>query len=59
MPERDTVLWNSMIYGLVNNYCYDESVQVFRDMIAQGVKLDSSTLTAVLPAVAELQELRV
>ncbi|GAU11028.1 hypothetical protein TSUD_113210 [Trifolium subterraneum] len=59
MPERDTVLWNSMINGLVKNCCYDESVQVFRDMIAQGVRLDSSTVTVVLPAVAELQELRV
>ncbi|GAU17406.1 hypothetical protein TSUD_232820 [Trifolium subterraneum] len=59
MPERDTVLWNSMISGLVNNCCYDESVQVFRDMIAQGVRLDSSTVNAVLSAFAELQELRV
>jgi pentatricopeptide repeat protein len=59
MPERDTVLWNTMINGLVKNCCFDDSIQLFGDMVAQGVRLDSSTVTAVLPAVAELQELRV
>ncbi|GAU18294.1 hypothetical protein TSUD_201820 [Trifolium subterraneum] len=59
MPERDTVLWNTMINGLVKNCCFDDSIQLFGDMVAQGVKLDSSAVTAVLPAVAELQELRV
>ncbi|KAK7329906.1 hypothetical protein VNO77_24088 [Canavalia gladiata] len=59
MPERDTVLWNTMITGLVKNSCYGDSVQVFRDMVAQGVRLDSTTMATVLPAVAEMQELRV
>ncbi|XP_027331949.1 pentatricopeptide repeat-containing protein At4g30700 [Abrus precatorius] len=59
MPERDTVLWNTMITGLVRNCCYGDSVVVFRDMVAQRVQLDSTTVTTVLPAVAEMQELRV
>ncbi|KAL9326062.1 hypothetical protein ACSQ67_006707 [Phaseolus vulgaris] len=56
MLERDTVLWNTMITGLVRNCCYDDSVQVFRDMVAQGVQLDSTTVATVLPAVAEMEE---
>ncbi|BAT76160.1 hypothetical protein LR48_Vigan01g242400 [Vigna angularis] len=56
IPERDTVLWNTMITGLVRNCCYDDSVQVFRDMVAQKVQLDSTTVATVLPAVAEMQE---
>ncbi|CAL5199432.1 unnamed protein product [Lathyrus oleraceus] len=59
MPERDTVLWNTMINGLVKNCCYEDSVEVFGEMVTRGVKMDSSTVTAVLPAAAELQELGV
>jgi pentatricopeptide repeat protein len=44
-----------MINGLVKNCCVDDSIQLFGDMVAQGVRLDSSTVIAV----AELQELRV
>ncbi|KAI9125951.1 hypothetical protein K1719_003369 [Acacia pycnantha] len=59
MPERDTVLWNTMITGLVRNCCYGDSIEVFRDMVAERVQLDSTTVATVLPAVAEMQELKV
>ncbi|XP_020231318.1 pentatricopeptide repeat-containing protein At4g30700 [Cajanus cajan] len=59
MPERDTVSWNTMITGLVRNCCYDDTFRVFRDMVAQGVRLDSTTVATVLPAVAEMQEVKV
>ncbi|KAL2936429.1 hypothetical protein RDABS01_011843 [Bienertia sinuspersici] len=59
MSQRDTVLWNTMISGLVKNCCYVDSLQVFRDMIDSGVRIDSSTLSTILPAVAELQDLKV
>ncbi|XP_057420066.1 pentatricopeptide repeat-containing protein At4g30700 [Lotus japonicus] len=59
MPERDTVAWNTVITGLVRNCYYDDSIQVFRDMVANGVQVDSTTVVTVLPAVAELQELGV
>ncbi|KAF8033735.1 hypothetical protein BT93_C0100 [Corymbia citriodora subsp. variegata] len=60
MPERDTVLWNTMISGLVKNCCFEDSVLVFKDMVADAeVRLDSTTLAAVLPAAGELQQLRV
>ncbi|KAJ7955664.1 Pentatricopeptide repeat-containing protein [Quillaja saponaria] len=59
MPERDTVLWNTMITGLVRNCCFSDSIELFRDMVGEGVQLDTVTVTTVLPAAAELQELEV
>lgn len=60
MPDRDTVLWNTMISGLANNCLFEESIRVFMDMFKRGATpLDSRTLAAVLTAVAELQELRI
>ncbi|KAE8665331.1 Pentatricopeptide repeat-containing protein [Hibiscus syriacus] len=58
MSVRDTVSSNSMISGLVGNCCFDDAVQVFGDMLKEsGIRLDSTTLAAVLPALALLQEL--
>ncbi|KAL6221538.1 hypothetical protein ACLB2K_004934 [Fragaria x ananassa] len=58
MPEKDTVLWNTMVSGLMRN-CYGaDAVRVFRDMVACGTGFDSTTLATLLPAVAELQELK-
>ncbi|XP_057487774.1 pentatricopeptide repeat-containing protein At4g30700-like isoform X1 [Actinidia eriantha] len=59
IPERDTVLWNTVISGLVKNCFFEKSLRVFKDMVVGGTRFDSTTLTAVLPASAELQELRV
>ncbi|KAK3003125.1 hypothetical protein RJ639_019163 [Escallonia herrerae] len=59
MPQRDTVLWNTVISGLVKNGCFEEAVGLFRDMVVGGVRVDLTTLTSVLPATAELQELSV
>lgn len=59
MPERDTVLWNMMVSGLVKNCYFGDSIGVFRDMVKGGVELDSTTVATVLPAAAELQELEV
>ena len=59
MPERDSVLWNTMLSGYGENEMYEESVQVFRDLINESsTRFDSTTLLSVLPSVAELQELR-
>ncbi|GMI92859.1 mitochondrial RNA editing factor 29 [Hibiscus trionum] len=58
MSVRDTVSWNSMISGLVRNCCFDDAVWVLGDMLKDGgIRLDSTTVAAVLPALAELQEL--
>lgn len=58
MPERDTVLWNTMISGFSRNSCFEDSIRVFVDMLDVGLPFDSTTLAAVLTAVAELQEYR-
>ncbi|KAM1528095.1 hypothetical protein ACFXTI_017188 [Malus domestica] len=58
MPEKDTILWNTMISGLVRNCYYADSMRVFGDMVGGGMSFDSTTLATVLPAVAELQELK-
>ncbi|KAM1282719.1 hypothetical protein FF1_025905 [Malus domestica] len=58
LPEKDTVLWNTMISGLVRNCYYSDSMRVFGDMVVGGMGFDSTTLATVLPAVAELQELK-
>ncbi|CAL9227493.1 unnamed protein product [Arabidopsis halleri] len=59
MPEKDTILWNTMISGYRKNEMYVESIQVFRDLINENcTRLDTTTLLDILPAVAELQELR-
>ncbi|XP_022732361.1 pentatricopeptide repeat-containing protein At4g30700 [Durio zibethinus] len=58
MPLRDTVLWNSMISGLVKICCFEDALLIFGDMLKDGgIRLDSTTVAAVLPALAELQEL--
>lgn len=59
IPEPDTVLWNTMISGLVRKGCLDDGIRVFGDMVVRGTRFDSTTLAVVLPAAAELQELRV
>ncbi|KAJ4845822.1 hypothetical protein Tsubulata_008231 [Turnera subulata] len=58
LPERDTVLCNTMISGLMRNSRFEDSIGVFRDMVSgNGPRFDSTTVIAVLPAVAELQDL--
>eukprot|EP00268_Persea_americana_P010583 TRINITY_DN14316_c2_g1_i2.p1 TRINITY_DN14316_c2_g1~~TRINITY_DN14316_c2_g1_i2.p1 ORF type:complete len:1223 (+),score=228.06 TRINITY_DN14316_c2_g1_i2:66-3734(+) len=58
IPAPDTVCWNTMISGLVGNCCFHEAVLVFKKMVFGGMQVDSTTLAAVLPAVAELQDLK-
>lgn len=58
MPERDTVLCNTMISGLVKNGCFDDAVLVFKDMVLKGRRFDSTSFAAVLTAVAELMKLK-
>ncbi|WCJ30133.1 Pentatricopeptide repeat (PPR) superfamily protein [Euphorbia peplus] len=59
LPRRDTVLGNTLISGLVRTCCFEDSIRVFKGMVGNGGSgFDSTTVIAVLPAVAELQELR-
>lgn len=48
MPERNTVTWNSLIFGYANHgYCI-EAIELFNEMEAGEAKLDHLTFTAVL-----------
>ncbi|KAI5675905.1 hypothetical protein M9H77_06855 [Catharanthus roseus] len=58
ISEPDTVLWNTMLSGLVKNCCFYDCIQIFRHMVANDRLLDSTTLAVALSAAAELQELR-
>ncbi|XP_074582813.1 pentatricopeptide repeat-containing protein At4g30700 [Curcuma longa] len=58
IPEPDTVLWNTLISGLVNNCSFPSAASVFqRMMISNTAKFSSTTLAVILPAAAELQDL--
>ena len=50
MEERDVVTWNVMIGGLAQHGCGHEALEVFRSMIADGVKPDEISFVAVLSA---------
>ncbi|KAG0467112.1 hypothetical protein HPP92_018692 [Vanilla planifolia] len=53
----DTVLWNTLITGLVRNCSFLRAVMAFERMVALGSHCDSTTLAVVLPATAELRDL--
>ncbi|CAA2999567.1 pentatricopeptide repeat-containing At4g30700 [Olea europaea subsp. europaea] len=57
ISDPDTVLWNTVIYGLVKNCSYDEAIRVFLNMVNRTMRFDSTTLAVVLSAIAELQEM--
>uniref|UniRef100_A0A7N0VIP0 Chlororespiratory reduction 21 n=1 Tax=Kalanchoe fedtschenkoi TaxID=63787 RepID=A0A7N0VIP0_KALFE len=47
MPERNIVSWNTMIGALVQEEQFQEAVEFFRVMRAEGVKADRVTLMCV------------
>ena len=50
MEERDVVTWNVLIGGLAQHGCGHEALEVFRSMIADGVKPNEISFVAVLSA---------
>ncbi|CAN0912221.1 Pentatricopeptide repeat-containing protein At4g30700 [Linum grandiflorum] len=61
LPRRDTVLCNTMISGLWRGSRFEDSVRVFYGMLSGGddrTRLDCTTVISILPAIAELQDLR-
>nr|AKH05159.1 chlororespiratory reduction 21 [Monsonia marlothii] len=57
MPERNTIAWNSMIVGFVQNGLDEEAMQMFYDMRVEGVEQTRVTLSAFLSASANLDAL--
>ncbi|KAK2646532.1 hypothetical protein Ddye_021727 [Dipteronia dyeriana] len=59
IPVKDPVLYNTMISGLMKNSFFEDSIWAFCEMFKNCRNwLDSTSVSSVLPAVAELQELR-
>ena len=51
MPEKNTVTWNSIIFGFANHGYCEEAIELFNQMEKEGVaKLDHLTFTAALTA---------
>ncbi|KAL2327470.1 hypothetical protein Fmac_020897 [Flemingia macrophylla] len=51
MPQTDTVTWNGLIAGYVQNGFIDEAAPLFNAMISAGVKPDSVTFSSFLPSI--------
>ncbi|KAF5183354.1 Pentatricopeptide repeat-containing protein [Thalictrum thalictroides] len=50
MSQKNFVAWNVMIFGLGINGCGDEALQLFAQMVKQGILMDELTLLSVLSA---------
>ncbi|KAH7838341.1 hypothetical protein Vadar_025170 [Vaccinium darrowii] len=50
MSERNTVTWNSMIFGYANHGYCNEAIELFNKMVEEEEKLDHLTFTASLTA---------
>ncbi|QHO56632.1 Pentatricopeptide repeat-containing protein [Arachis hypogaea] len=53
MPQTDTVTWNGLIAGYVQNGLADEALTLFNAMISASVKPDSITFASFLPSIVE------
>ncbi|KAF5201537.1 Pentatricopeptide repeat-containing protein [Thalictrum thalictroides] len=57
MITRDLGSWNAMISGFCQNGKAAEALDVFREMCIEGVKMDSVTVSSILPVCAPLNDL--
>lgn len=58
MPQTDTVSWNGLIAGYVQNGFTDEALPLFNKMVSAGIKPDAITLSSFLPSVIESGSLK-
>lgn len=59
MPERDLVCWNSVIAGFAQNGMSKRSLELFSLMQEEGQRPDLITVVSVLPASANIGDLRI
>ncbi|XP_060205021.1 pentatricopeptide repeat-containing protein At2g02980, chloroplastic-like [Lycium barbarum] len=54
IPERNVVTWNALITSYTHNRRFREAIDVFREMLACGVKPGEVTMVGVLSACSHL-----
>ncbi|KAL4181951.1 hypothetical protein AMTRI_Chr12g240020 [Amborella trichopoda] len=54
MNTRDGVSWNTMISGYSKNGCFLETLDLFREMLRERVRVDEVTIVGVLSACSQL-----
>ncbi|XP_019097005.1 PREDICTED: putative pentatricopeptide repeat-containing protein At3g15930 [Camelina sativa] len=59
MPVRDRVSWTIMIDGYLRADCFNESLEMFREMQCAGMIPDEFTMVSVLTACAHLGSLEI
>ncbi|XP_077213146.1 tetratricopeptide repeat (TPR)-like superfamily protein [Tasmannia lanceolata] len=57
MPIRDLGSWNAMISGFCQNGKAVEALGVFKEMMVNGLRMDSVTVSSILPVCAPLNDL--
>lgn len=57
MPVRDVGSWNAMISGFCLNGNAAEALNVLNDMKVEGLKMDSVTLSSILPVCARSNDI--
>lgn len=58
LPLRDSISWNSVIAGCVQNGIFNEALKLFRKMIMAKVNPGSVSFSSIIPACAHLTTLR-
>ncbi|GAA0150958.1 hypothetical protein LIER_09780 [Lithospermum erythrorhizon] len=56
--DAGLVTWNVMIGGYVQNGLMPEALELFQEMISMGVKPDNITFSSLLPAISELENVK-
>ncbi|KAJ4871002.1 putative pentatricopeptide repeat-containing protein [Raphanus sativus] len=59
MPVRDRISWTIMIDGYLRGDCFNESLELFREMQNAGMVPDEFTMVSVLTACAHLGALEI
>ncbi|KAL0015296.1 hypothetical protein SO802_002365 [Lithocarpus litseifolius] len=57
LPQRDSISWNSIIAGCVQNGLFDEGLQFFRKMLKAKIKPRHVSFSSIMPACAHLTSL--
>ncbi|KAL5703002.1 hypothetical protein ACHQM5_028149 [Ranunculus cassubicifolius] len=57
MPQTDLVTWNGIISGYVQNGFMGEARDLFRELLASGLKPDSVTFASFLPSISDSADL--